>query len=155
MKRDEAISLPQAAREIAELARENRVAVIFGSEKYGMAREDVDRCNRIITLPVDPQFPSVNLAQAVAMVCVEIKIRMADAEPRLESPAGPEKINLPLEKRQRFYEEMFRLFTELDMGEPSVRLKLQNVFERANPDEREMNLFYGLIKEIRRRGEGR
>ena len=151
MKRDEAIGLSQAAQEIASLARTNKVAIIFGSEKYGIAREDVDRCNRIITLPVEPDFPSANLAQAVGMVCVEIKLQVAK-ENGGAPPAGGSgmRIKLPIEKRQRFYDELYRLFSELDMEEPSVRQKIQAVFERANLDDGEMNLFYGMMKEIRR-----
>lgn len=149
MKRDEAWDLAKAAAHIADLARENRVAVVFGSEKFGLAREDVDYCGKTIVLPVAPDFPSVNLAQAVAMVCTAIKLKMTEPGP---APAIERAIHLPVEERQRFYDDFFALFCELGMGAPSVMDKVKSVFDRANLTAREQNLFYGLIKEARRAG---
>ena len=147
MKQGESLDIATAAREIASLAHNNRVAVVFGSEKFGLAREDLDRCGKVLTIPSDPGFPSVNLAQAVAMVCLEVRLCL-DAKPVHEN-TGP-KINLPILERNRFYEEMSALFAELNMGAPAVAEKLKDIFDRANLTAREQNLFYGLIKEIRR-----
>ena len=147
MKQGESLGIAAAAREIAALARGNRVAVVFGSEKYGLAREDLDRCGKVLAIPVDPAFPSINLAQAVAMVCLEVRLCL-DGKPDIES--AERKIKLPIARRARFYEEMGALFAELNMGAPSVTEKVKDIFDRANLDAREQNLFYGLIKEVRR-----
>ena len=147
IKQGESLDIAAAAREIAAIARVNRVAVVFGSEKLGLAREDVDRCGKVLAIPSDPGFPSINLAQAVAMVCLEVRLCM-DAGPRPETAA--QKINLPIAERDRFYRELFALFGELNMGAPAVVEKLKDVFDRANLDAREQNLFYGLIREVRR-----
>ncbi len=147
MKQGESLGIAGAAREIAALARHNRVAVVFGSEKFGIAREDLDRCGKVLTIPTDPGFPSVNLAQAVAMVCLEVRLCL-DGKPARETAAP--KMNLPIAARNRFYQEMAALFAELNMGAPAVTEKLKDIFDRANLDAREQNLFYGLIKEVRR-----
>lgn len=154
MKQDEAWDLGRAAAHIADLARDNEVALAFGSEKFGLAREDVDRCGKIIVIPVAADFPSVNLAQAVAMVCIEIKLRMADAAKENARRETPAAIHLPVAGRQRFYNDLFSLFAELGMGAPSVMEKIKAVFDRANMTEREQNLFFGLIKEMRRAKRG-
>lgn len=147
MKQGESLDIAAAAREIAALARDNRVAVVFGSEKYGIARDDLDRCGKVLTIPSEAGFPSINLAQAVAMVCLEVRLSL-DGKPERET-ATP-KINLPIAERNRFYEEMGALFAELNMGSPGVAEKLKDIFDRANLNAREQNLFYGLIKEVRR-----
>ncbi|MBI5637628.1 MAG: hypothetical protein HZA03_06640 [Nitrospinae bacterium] len=147
MKRGESLDIAAAAREIAALARGNRVAVVFGSEKFGLTREDLDRCGKVLAIPSNPGFPSINLAQAVAMVCLEVRLCM-DGQPGRETAAPI--INLPIAERDRFYQELFALFAELGMGAPSVPEKLKDIFDRANLDAREQNLFYGLIKEVRR-----
>ncbi len=147
MKQEESFGIADAARQIADAALGNRVAVAFGSEKFGLAREDLDRCGKVLTIPSDPGFPSVNLAQAVAMVCLEIRLCL-DGSPTRRT-ATP-KIKLPISERNRFYGELAALFSELNMGAPSVAEKIKEIFDRANLDAREQNLFYGLIREVRR-----
>lgn len=147
MKQGESLGIAAAAREIASLARNNRVAVVFGSEKFGIARSDLDRCGKVLTIPSDPGFPSINLAQAVAMVCLEVRLCM-DGKPGHETIAPG--MHLPIAERNRFYESLSGLFAELNMGSPGVTEKLKDIFDRANLNAREQNLFYGLIKEVRR-----
>ena len=48
-----------------------RIAVIFGPERAGLENDDVARANAIITVPVNPDFPSLNLAQAVLLTGYE------------------------------------------------------------------------------------
>lgn len=150
MRQDVAIGLFEAARLIAEQAKNGKVAILFGSEKYGLARRDIDRSGYVIKLPVEPDFPSVNLAHAVAMVCLQVKMQLipkADSNDAAQKP--PEKMHLTLDERARFYREMGSLFARFGFDTPSVYYKIQNLFERANITEWERNLFYGLIKEVR------
>ncbi len=147
MKQGESLDIAAAAREIATAARGNRVAIAFGSEKFGLARDDLDRCGKVLTIPSDPGFPSINLAQAVAMVCLEVRLCLDGLAAR--ETVSP-KIHLPIAERNRFYGELSALFAELNMGAPSVADKIKDIFDRANLDAREQNLFYGLIKEVRR-----
>lgn len=46
----------------------NGVALVFGNESRGLKREDLDRCDLVIRVPTDPEFPVLNLAQAVAIL---------------------------------------------------------------------------------------
>ena len=46
-------------------------ALVFGAERAGLESEEIARCDLILTLPVDPEFESLNLAQAVAVCCYE------------------------------------------------------------------------------------
>ncbi len=61
---------PEEARALVEGARKKRrsVAVVFGSEKSGLSNEDLDHCHYILKLPTAVDTPSMNLAQAVAVV---------------------------------------------------------------------------------------
>jgi len=153
MKQDGALDLVEAARLIADSAKTGKAAVLFGSEKYGLRRKDADRSNHVITLPVEPDFSSVNLAQAVAMVCLEVRLRLTSGDDdRRESPPLP-NMHLTLEERNRFYSEFSSLFALLGFETPSIYLKIQKLFERANLEKWEQNLFYGLMKEVRNKLE--
>ena len=56
----------------AELASsEHRVAFVFGSERFGMANDDVYRCHACISIPTHPDYGSLNLAQAIQLIAYE------------------------------------------------------------------------------------
>ncbi len=56
----------------AELARGGRVALVFGSEKHGLTREDLAICHLLVEIPTDARQPSMNLGQAVAICLYEL-----------------------------------------------------------------------------------
>lgn len=59
-----------------ELAAGGRVAVVFGSEKHGLTREDLSYCHLLVEIPTDPRQPSMNLGQAVAVCLYELSSRV-------------------------------------------------------------------------------
>jgi TrmH family RNA methyltransferase len=60
------------AAEIRQHAREGPVVLLFGPEDNGLDNPALDRCDALLTIPVDPAYRSLNLAQAVLLVCYEI-----------------------------------------------------------------------------------
>jgi len=62
----------QAARRMAASAGSNRVAVLFGNEHSGLTNRDLDECGLVLTMPSNPAFPSLNLAQSVMIVAYEL-----------------------------------------------------------------------------------
>jgi tRNA/rRNA methyltransferase len=59
------------ARRLISLSRDNRVALLFGSEDRGLSNEDIRYCHTLVNIPTAP-FSSLNLAQAVMVICYEI-----------------------------------------------------------------------------------
>lgn len=53
-------------------AKGGKIAILFGSEKGGLANDELEPCNWILTIPTAPDCPSMNLGQAVALVCYEL-----------------------------------------------------------------------------------
>ena len=64
---------PEAAMAEAQerIARGERVSVLFGPERAGLENDDIARANAIISVPVNPDFPSLNLAQCVLLTAYE------------------------------------------------------------------------------------
>ena len=58
-----------------ELDRGGRIALVFGSEKRGLSREDLSHCHLLVTIPTDSRQPSMNLGQAVAVCLYELCAR--------------------------------------------------------------------------------
>jgi tRNA/rRNA methyltransferase len=59
-----------------ELEHGGRVALVFGSEKHGLTREDLSYCHILVEIPTDPRQPSMNLGQAVAVCLYELASRI-------------------------------------------------------------------------------
>lgn len=55
-----------------ELGEEHRLALVFGREKYGLSGREVLLCQRTASIPTWPEFPTMNLAQSVAIFCYEL-----------------------------------------------------------------------------------
>ena len=62
----------ECAQEIAAAAQVGNVAVVFGSEKYGLLNADLARCNRLVTIPTASEYASLNLAMAVQVIVYEL-----------------------------------------------------------------------------------
>jgi tRNA/rRNA methyltransferase len=65
-----------AAEHTAEHTTAPRMAFLFGSERFGMANEDVYRCHAALSIPTNPQFGSLNLASAVQLVAYEWRLAL-------------------------------------------------------------------------------
>jgi tRNA/rRNA methyltransferase len=62
----------QALPDLADLrGRGHRVAFVFGAERHGLTNEDVWRCHTVLSIPTDPGYGSLNLAQAVQVLAYE------------------------------------------------------------------------------------
>lgn len=96
-----------AARDMARRIGEGeRVAVLFGPERAGLENEDVARANAIISVDVNPEFPSLNLAQCVLLVAYEWRRATHDAMPVREEMAGTQKASaLEVDHLARHFEE--------------------------------------------------
>ncbi|MFZ5720900.1 MAG: RNA methyltransferase [Pseudomonadota bacterium] len=78
-----------AAAELAEAcARGGRTGLLFGGERAGLETSDIALCQAVVTIPIDPRFRSLNLAQAVAINAYEWRVTVADTAPPSFRP-GP------------------------------------------------------------------
>jgi tRNA/rRNA methyltransferase len=87
-QRQEVFSPSELARHLAAISRENRIAILFGPEDRGLTNEDIRLCHALVSIPT-AAFSSLNLAQAVMILCYEIlsasKSEAAVPLPRLAS----------------------------------------------------------------------
>src|SRR5256886_8923628 len=91
-----------AARELLDAARKEEVAVVFGNETAGLSNRDIMRCSALARIPAHPEYPSLNLAQAVQVIAYEL--RTAAQAP----PAAPTRT------RCATHEDIERLFAHLE-----------------------------------------
>jgi TrmH family RNA methyltransferase len=86
------VPLPDLAPLIQkELTRGGRIALVFGSEKRGLTQADLSHCHLLAVIPTDPQQPSMNLGQAVAVCLYEIASRINQTSPAADLELGAQR----------------------------------------------------------------
>jgi tRNA/rRNA methyltransferase len=131
------------------------VAVMFGRERNGLENDEVALADRILTFPVNPAFASLNLAQAVAVVCYEwFKLASGGALPF----AMPEKsAPAPKEQLLAFFASLERELENVEFFRPADKretmvINLRNIFTRMAPTRQDIQTLHGVIMAI---AEGR
>ncbi len=145
-----------AAREILAQADAGVVALVFGREDKGLPNEALDVCHRVVTMPTDPAYPSLNLAHAVVLMLYELAQARGDEArpfkaPRREGP--PAKVE-DLERLFGDVEAALRVieFFKTRQAE-SVLRTVREVLHRTPLDEREAKLFRAMAIEVVKYGE--
>jgi TrmH family RNA methyltransferase len=146
----------QAVAEITSCAGE-RTALVFGSEKLGLSGKDIALCGSLIQISSSEASPSLNLAQAVAVVLYEMR---RDGVPGT-GEAKEEKEEPPAGIRERLIlyrqmEETLQLSGFFKSANPaSVMGRLSGIIERANPDAKEIKTLLGAFREMKRAVTGK
>lgn len=87
------------APEIVAAAAEGTVALVFGPEDHGLSNADLDRCQRLLSIPTADAYASLNLAQAVLLCAYELRLATSAAAGR-DGPAGTRSVTRRREERE-------------------------------------------------------
>lgn len=126
------------------------VALVFGNETFGLSIEEVQTCNRLMTISGNPDYFSLNLAQAVQVVCYEIF-----------SQTGTEMTQLIQEEHRATHEQISGMVGHFEevMNEVgffnrrnSERLvrRMQSLFMRANTQTEDIDILRGFLSTVKR-----
>src|SRR5258707_8700159 len=130
------------------VAAGERVAVLFGRERYGLENHEVALADRIVTFPVNPAFASLNLAQAVAVVAYEwFKLASGGAlpftMPKKSELAGKQQV-------QAFFANLERQLDRIEYFRPldkraTMLVNLRNIFARMQPTTQDIQTLHGIV----------
>jgi tRNA/rRNA methyltransferase len=144
-----------AALMAPRIAAGENVAILFGRERNGLENDEVALADRIVTLPVNPAFASLNLAQAVVIVAYEwFKLASGEALPF----AMPQKsAPAPKEQLLAFFAALERELEKVEFFRPpdkreTMQINLRNIFTRMQPTQQDIQTLHGVIMSI---AEGR
>jgi tRNA/rRNA methyltransferase len=126
-------------------------AFVFGRERNGLENDEVALADRILTLPVNPAFASLNLAQAVAIVAYEwFKLqsgaKLPFAMPEKSAPAPKEQLLAFFGSLERELEKV-EFFRPPDKRE-TMQINLRNIFTRMQPTQQDIQTLHGVIMAI-------
>ena len=124
-----------------------RVAFVFGSERHGMSNDDVYRCHACLSIPTDPAYGSLNLAQAVQVIAYEWRQALGGFEvvPRAATrqPASAERVQATLAHWQR-------VLVSIGFLDPAVPKKLMprlnQLLNRAALADEEVDILRGIAR---------
>ena len=143
-----------AARMVSHIHGGHGVGLLFGREKWGLLNEEVALADTIVTLPVEPAFASLNIAQAVLILAYEWRraARHAEALPvqsgLLEVAPRAELVGL-FEHLEGVLDES-GFFTTPEK-KPSIVNNLRTALGRGNFSSQEIRTLRGVISSIDRR----
>jgi len=139
---------PEAfTRRLSELAGSQRLALVFGPESAGLTNRQLGLCQDILRLPTADRYPSLNLAQAVAICAWELR------RCRLERPAaGTARRRASAGDINGLVEHMRRTLGNIDYLDPRnpehVLDDLRALIMRAGPDSRELGMLRGIFHKM-------
>ena len=141
----------QGALELISHARQNPVALVFGTEMSGLTTRDVSKCQIIVHIPADPGYSSLNLASAVQVMAYELRMALPEAGP---APATADMLARfdEIELLLQHLERVAILSSFLDPEEPKrLMQRLRRLFARTRLEKEEVNILRGILSACEKR----
>jgi tRNA/rRNA methyltransferase len=144
------------ARAVGEKAVEagragRRVGILFGRERTGLEKDDIALADAVVTVPLNPAFTSLNLAQAVLLLGYEWYQAADTTPPRMLETHGAE----PATKAQLygFFAHFEKALDECGFlrnaeARPNMIRNMRNMWGRAELTEQEIRTLHGVVKEL-------
>ena len=134
---------------IVALPDENRCALLFGSERYGLGTDDLNHCNVLVRIPANPDYCSLNLAMSVQLLAYEIFMAR-------EQPQSHMQLEMPLASSgdmEHFYAHLSRVLADIHFEDRTGYLmeRLRRLFNRAQLDQNEINIMRGVLSAVQER----
>ena len=146
----------EAAAEINLLADGSPVALLFGREDKGLSNDALDRCHRVVTIPTEASYPSLNLGHAAIIMLYELALaRGAEARPfkaprRAAEPAAAEEL-------ERLFADVDRALATIDFfktrNAEGIMRTMRELAHRTPLDLREVKLLRAMAIEVVKYGE--
>ena len=132
------------------------IALLFGREDKGLSNEALDRCHRVVTIPSDPGYASLNLGHAVIIMLYELALtRGAEARP-FKAPRRPSE-PADAAELERLFVDVARALHAIEFfktrNADGVMRTMREIAHRAPLDAREVKLLRAMAIEVTKYGE--
>jgi tRNA (cytidine32/uridine32-2'-O)-methyltransferase len=144
---------PRAAAQcaLAAAAMGQEVALLFGNERVGLHNDELRLCHAVISIPSDPGYSSLNLAQAVQVVAYEVRMAwLADAPAQVRRTDPPASAG----DMEEFFAHLARTLEDIDFhkgrASKTILQRMRRFFLGAAPDTRELRILHGILADASR-----
>lgn len=151
---------PKSLSWLSQVANsENEIgAIVFGAEDRGLSNAEIQYCQQVMRIPVNPEYPSLNLAQAVGICCYQLQLLWEDTHgyENLTSQIAQDLIKsapiAPREDIEACYQQLESVLLKIGYVYPHTathRLrKFRNIFDRANLSPSEVTMLRGILRQV-------
>ena len=151
------ITPDECARLACAESVQGQVAILFGCEQSGLSNAEIDRCHKLVQIPTNPEYGSLNLAAAVQIIGYELRVAH---QRQHAAPAADDHVPVTADEMERFYAHLEQVLVELEFLDPAnprqLMRRLRRLYSRARPDANEMNILRGILSAaqqgVRQRG---
>ena len=150
------VMTPEHAMSVARVmaAEGKRVGVLFGPERAGLENDDLALANAIVSVPVNPDFPSLNLGQCVLLMGYEWRRQSVTVPPEILAMAKTELASgMDIHRLGDHFEERLEdagFFHPPDRV-PSMKLSLRSMWSRLGLTRAEVQTLHGMLRQLVRR----
>jgi tRNA/rRNA methyltransferase len=128
-------------------------ALIFGPEDRGLSNIELSYAQRFVRIPSSPIYPSLNLAQAVAICCYELhQTALTFSEHPAPSPQPPAPNPPSLDLLEGYYQQLEDLLLKIGYlyphTAPSRMEKFRRLFNRADLSTEEVTMLRGILRQM-------
>lgn len=147
------VMTPEAAMADAatRIVAGQQVAVLFGPERAGLENDDIARANAIISVPVNPGFASLNLAQCVLLVAYEWRRATERTDARVTEYAGADPATqVEIDKLAEHYEDRLAAagFFFPDAKAEAMKVTLRNLWSRMPLTRSDVRILHGIMRQM-------
>jgi tRNA/rRNA methyltransferase len=146
---------PEAPRTALPWLLEQASALIFGREDKGLNNQEIELAQRLVTLPVNPNYASLNLAQAVGICCYELRSALVTAtapvDPLPESQRWNDPTEVPLADLEGYFQHLELTLLNIGYLQPhtanSRMQKFRQIYKRSQLSASELALLRGVLRQ--------
>jgi len=133
----------------------DRIAILFGSEKRGLTNEDLSYCHAILRIPTSAKATSMNLGQAVAVCCYELRQLLDGSRARKTSRNSAAASCAQVGEIIRLIDELHPLLGESEASHSGKLRKrkerLRQILMRWSITSQDLTLLFGLVRDLSRK----
>jgi tRNA/rRNA methyltransferase len=145
------VAMREAAPALATASREGRVALVFGNETSGLTNEELALCQRLVSIPANPAYGSLNLAAAVQVACYELAT-VEGAHPLPDAGSGSAATGEDLAGFHAHLEAAAIASGYLDPARPGRFMeRMRRLFARAGLEREEVKVLRGFLSACEKR----
>ncbi len=142
---------------LVQEAQSGEVALVFGQETSGMTNEELQQCHFHVSIDANPDYPVLNVASAVQILCHEIyQAQLASTQTITED--AEQTVYPDVQQMTQFYQQLELALTEINFiiaqHPGKIMTKLHRLFNRARPEQEELNILRGILSRIRQNAKG-
>lgn len=133
---------------IARKMASSPVALLFGSEKFGLSNEDMSHCHWLMRIPTREEHGSMNLGQSVAVCLYEIirNPEAARAKPEPKRPASAEEMERVTALLEEVLEHSGYVHSRV---EGSTKMKIRRLVRRMDMNAHDAEVWLGMLRQIK------